>query len=80
MKIIDFGIAKLESIDADKLTATGEVFGSPLYMSPEQVQGQKLDQRSDIYSLGCLMYEVLTGCPPFMGGSSIEKSNSETRQ
>lgn len=76
VKIVDFGIAKIadpenESAQAN-LTRTGEVFGSPLYMSPEQASGAKLDNRSDIYSLGCLMYETLTGTTPFVGGSSIE--------
>lgn len=65
-KIIDFGIAKsMDPEQAGDLTATGEIFGSPLYMSPEQLQGHQLDQRSDIYSFGCVMYQVLTGVPPY---------------
>jgi serine/threonine protein kinase len=63
VKIVDFGIAKLLNEDSDSinLTRTGEVFGSPLYMSPEQWKGQKLDYRTDIFSLGCIMYRALSG-------------------
>ena len=74
-KIVDFGIAKLmphEGTDAAALTQTGDVFGSPLYMSPEQCKGEKLDGRSDIYSMGCLMYETLTGKPPINGANMLE--------
>lgn len=62
-RLIDFGIAKITEADNQNksLTQTGEVFGSPLFMSPEQCKGLPLDQRSDIYSFGCLMYEVITG-------------------
>jgi serine/threonine protein kinase/Leucine-rich repeat (LRR) protein len=75
IKIVDFGIAKMTAeeggVDA-KLTATGEVFGSPYYMSPEQCSGSPVDQRSDIYSMGCLMYEVLTGRVPLAGTNLFE--------
>jgi serine/threonine protein kinase/Flp pilus assembly protein TadD len=74
VKIVDFGIAKKvteNSEEIQKLTQTGEVFGTPLYMSPEQCRGDKLDDLSDIYSLGCVFYEALTGAPPFKGESSI---------
>lgn len=73
-KIVDFGIAKLQSDEMSdlKLTQTGEVFGSPLYMSPEQCLGGKVDGRSDIYSLGCVMYELLTGQAPFIGQNAAE--------
>ncbi len=66
-KIVDFGIAKSLQEDAPALTATHESIGTPYYMSPEQCKSKKVDHRSDIYSLGCLMYEILTGQPPFSG-------------
>ncbi len=73
IKIVDFGIAKLafEDVDQVALTQTGEVFGSPLYMSPEQCQGLKVDARADIYALGCLLYEGLCGHPPFTGNNAL---------
>jgi serine/threonine protein kinase len=67
-KLIDFGLAKFlpgHGQDIMKLTQTGQVFGSPCYMSPEQCMGEEMDARSDIYSLGCLMYETITGQPVF---------------
>ncbi len=73
-KIVDFGIAKLhinEGSDVQGLTKTGEIFGSPLYMSPEQCLGVAVDHRSDIYALGCVLFEALTGLPPFMGNTSL---------
>ena len=74
VKIVDFGIAKilqLESDEAHELTRTGEIFGSPFYMSPEQCMGQAIDHRCDIYSLGCTLFEALTGLPPFSGESAL---------
>lgn len=74
VKIVDFGIAKLtqsEDGEIQSLTKTGEVFGSPVYMSPEQCKGSAVDKRSDIYSLGCVIYECLTGVPPFFGETAM---------
>ncbi|HNB22805.1 MAG TPA: protein kinase [Candidatus Melainabacteria bacterium] len=74
-KLVDFGIAKVLSKDGNtqaKLTQTGDVFGSPHYMSPEQCMGGELDERSDVYSMGCLMYEALTGSPPHTGDSTLQ--------
>lgn len=75
LKILDFGIAKLvdNSVsNTQQLTRTGDVFGSPLYMSPEQGLGKSLTASSDLYSLGCLMFESLTGLPPFLGKTAVE--------
>ena len=82
VKILDFGIAGLKSGAAlqeldlegrtESLTATGDVLGTVGYMSPEQVRGEKVDQRSDIFALGCLLYEVLTGHRAFRGDTSQE--------
>jgi serine/threonine protein kinase len=74
-KILDFGLAKLkdpESQDQIALTQTGQVFGSPPYMSPEQIRGRQLDERSDIYSVGCMLYEIFTGCPPFVADQAVK--------
>ncbi len=74
VKVVDFGIAKLTQLEEGEiqaLTKTGEIFGSPIYMSPEQCQGTAVDRRSDIYSLGCVMFECLTGSPPFLGDSAM---------
>ena len=75
VKVVDFGIAKgFESNESsiEKLTSTGQLIGSPLYMSPEQVNGTSVDARSDLYSLGCVMFECLTGTPPFRGETVIQ--------
>ena len=67
-KLIDFGLVKSEDKD-DRLTQTGMTIGTPLYMSPEQVRGDKLDCRSDVYGLGATLYHLLTGFTPFTGTS-----------
>ncbi|MBA3845714.1 MAG: serine/threonine protein kinase [Planctomycetes bacterium] len=67
-KLIDFGLVK-NANDDEHLTQTGMTIGTPLYMSPEQVRGEKLDGRSDIYALGATMYHLLTGSAPFKGSS-----------
>jgi tRNA A-37 threonylcarbamoyl transferase component Bud32 len=73
VKIVDFGIAKFaaDGEEAQSLTRTGEIFGSPLYMSPEQCAAAIVDHRSDVYSLGCVLFEVLTGTPPFIGDTAL---------
>ncbi|GLY76842.1 protein kinase domain-containing protein [Actinoallomurus iriomotensis] len=65
VKILDFGIAKLIADAATRLTATGWMVGTPLYMSPEQAEGHAATAKSDVYAVGCLLYELLTGDPPF---------------
>lgn len=72
VKLVDFGIAKLASGDSQKLTGMGLIFGSPLYMSPEQAAGRDVDHRTDIYSLGCTLFEALTDSPPFLGKTIVE--------
>ena len=83
VKLVDFGIAKLlpqAGKVQQQLTRTGEVFGSPIYMSPEQCLGRELDTRSDIYALGCLMYEAVAGEPPFIGDSYLATMNMHVEQ
>lgn len=81
LKLIDFGIARIMNPDAsgskERLTAVGSAIGSPLYMSPEQCLGADADKQSDIYGLGCVMYECLSGQAPFQGESSLDIMNQQ---
>jgi eukaryotic-like serine/threonine-protein kinase len=81
VKVLDFGLAK--ALDATALTREAEVLGSAAYMAPEQALGEPVDERSDIYSLGCLLYAMLTGRPPFTGDAAAailhQQINSEPR-
>ncbi|MFO7561594.1 MAG: protein kinase [Enhygromyxa sp.] len=73
VKIVDFGIAKLiDEQGAEKLTRQGIVFGTPRYMSPEQAAGGKIDERSDLYALGLILYELLAGHPPFVSDDAAQ--------
>jgi serine/threonine protein kinase len=69
--LIDFGLAKANEFDAE-LTGTREIFGTPYYMSPEQGHAELIDARSDLYSLGVVYYEMLTGRKPYTGASAME--------
>lgn len=72
VKLVDFGIAKVLNGTREALTQTGEAIGSPPYMSPEQCCGQPIDHRSDLYSLGCMMYQAFAGRRVFDKGSALE--------
>jgi eukaryotic-like serine/threonine-protein kinase len=70
VKVLDFGIAKLRDLSTSNLTVTGNVMGTPHYMSPEQCLGEEIDSRSDLYSLGVVIYQMLTGSLPFNSSTS----------
>jgi serine/threonine protein kinase len=78
LKILDFGLAASLSGDFQKLTQSGFLVGTAQYLSPEQCTAQAIDQRSDIYSMGCLMYELLCGHPPFYAASPLELLRQHT--
>ncbi|MFI1585114.1 protein kinase [Embleya sp. NPDC020630] len=75
VKVLDFGIAKALAETTTRLTATGLMVGTPAYLAPEQIGGDAVDARADIYSLGCLLYELLTGRPPFSADSPFAVMN-----
>jgi serine/threonine protein kinase/predicted ATPase len=66
IKLLDFGLARAQKVNV-KLTSSGVIIGTPAYMSPEQARAEEVDARSDLFSLGCLLYELITGRPPFFG-------------
>lgn len=72
VKIADFGAAKMLNDAGPALTSDGMTIGTPYYMSPEQARGQGVDRRSDIYSIGCVLFEMLAGSPPFEGKDSLD--------
>lgn len=80
VKLIDFGLAKLVGCSVQKLTQTNSTIGSVIYMSPEQCVGKKADARSDIYSLGCLLYHCFTGEPPYSADNAIAVMFQQTNE
>jgi len=79
VKVMDFGIARAVSDTAASMTQTASVIGTPQYLSPEQIRGESVDRRSDLYSTGCLLYELLTGKPPFEGDSPVSLAYQHVR-
>src|ERR1700744_932091 len=80
VKVMDFGIARAMSDAQATMTQTAQVIGTAQYLSPEQARGERVDARSDLYSTGCLMYELLTGRPPFTGDSPVAIAYQHVRE
>jgi beta-lactam-binding protein with PASTA domain/tRNA A-37 threonylcarbamoyl transferase component Bud32 len=80
VKVMDFGIARAVSDAQATMTQTAQVIGTAQYLSPEQARGERVDARSDLYSAGCLMYELLTGRPPFTGDSPVAIAYQHVRE
>jgi eukaryotic-like serine/threonine-protein kinase len=80
VKVMDFGIARAMSDAQATMTQTAQVIGTAQYLSPEQARGERVDSRSDLYSAGCLLYELLTGRPPFTGDSPVAIAYQHVRE
>jgi beta-lactam-binding protein with PASTA domain/tRNA A-37 threonylcarbamoyl transferase component Bud32 len=80
VKVMDFGIARAVSDSAATMTSTAAVIGTAQYLSPEQARGESVDARSDVYSAGCLLYELVTGTPPFTGDSPVAVAYQHVRE
>jgi eukaryotic-like serine/threonine-protein kinase len=80
IKVMDFGIARAVADSSATVTQTANVIGTAQYLSPEQARGESVDARSDVYSTGCLMYELVTGVPPFQGDSPVAVAYQHVRE
>jgi beta-lactam-binding protein with PASTA domain/predicted Ser/Thr protein kinase len=80
VKVMDFGIARAIADGGNSVTQTAAVIGTAQYLSPEQARGEPVDPRSDVYSLGCVLYEVLTGQPPFVGDTPVSVAYQHVRE
>ena len=80
VKVMDFGIARAVADTSATMTQTAAVIGTAQYLSPEQARGETVDARSDIYSTGCLLYELLVGRPPFVGDSPVSVAYQHVRE
>ena len=80
VKVMDFGIARSVAQASAAVTQTAAVIGTAQYLSPEQARGEQVDPRSDVYSTGCLLYELLTGSPPFTGDSAVAVAYQHVRE
>jgi serine/threonine-protein kinase len=80
VKVMDFGIARAAAGNESTMTSTESVIGTAAYLSPEQARGEHVDARSDLYSTGCLLYELVTGSPPFTGDSAVAVAYQHVRE
>ncbi|MGV9413422.1 Stk1 family PASTA domain-containing Ser/Thr kinase [Nocardia sp. NPDC003693] len=80
VKVMDFGIARALADSSNPMTQTAAVIGTAQYLSPEQARGEQVDARSDVYSVGCVLYEILTGEPPFTGDSPVAVAYQHVRE
>jgi serine/threonine protein kinase len=80
VKVRDFGLARAVADTSATMTQTAAVIGTAQYLSPEQARGETVDARSDLYSTGCLLYELLAGRPPFVGDSPVSVAYQHVRE